>query len=155
MTQIKTTQVQENEVVSVSQIESTNYRQVQKAAFEAYQQAVTPYGRRVWSESRSVAHHRDPDADIIEITTPDVEIATIRVDMKLVRLRQLRFPFRLVQQFLTLVTGIVAKYFYDLANLSSDHAGRGALFWVFCGLILLIVGILILNYYEGKAEILR
>jgi hypothetical protein len=164
MTQSESTQVQEeartvlqtpNEVIPVSQIEIASYQQFQQAAFKVYQQAVTTYGRRVWSEARSVAHHRDPDADIIEITTPDVERAAIRVEMKLARLRQLRFPFRLVQQFLTLVTGIVAKYFYDTANLPQDSPGRGWLFWTFFGLLILIVGILTLNYYESKAEVLR
>jgi hypothetical protein len=54
---------------------------------------------------------------------------------------------------MTLVTGIVAKYFYDLLILPQPE--KGLLPWVFCGFLILIVGILALNYYENKAEILR
>jgi hypothetical protein len=84
------------ETITVTTIERGVYQQFQQAAFQKYQQSVLTYGSRLFREARSVAHQRDPDANIVEITTPDVEAATIRTEMKLARVRQLRFPYRLV-----------------------------------------------------------
>lgn len=144
-----------NTMIPVSEIENVNCQQFQQAAFEVYKQSVTTYGRKVWIESRSIAHDRDPNANSIEITTPDVEKATIRVEMKLARLRQLRFPFRLIQQFLTLAFGVIAKLFYDVANLPTGASGKNSMFILLFSLIVLFVGILTLNYFESKAEVLR
>ena len=82
----------------IAEIEEAVYRQFQSAAFQRYKQSVFVYASKVWQEAREVALQRDSNVNVIEITTPDVEIATIRTEMKLVRLRQLRFPFRLAWQ---------------------------------------------------------
>jgi len=92
---------------------------------------------------------------VIEITTPDIEAATVRIEMKLARLRQLRFPFRLVQQLATLMTGIVFKTLFDLANLAQGSPERDWLPWVGGGFLACVAGILILNYFETRAELLR
>jgi hypothetical protein len=143
------------EMITVSQIETRDYQQFQEAAFERYKQTVITYGQRVWREARSVAHQRDPDADVIEITTPDVEAATIRIEMKLARLRQLRFPFRIVQQLLTLGTGILAKVLFDLANLAQGSPGKDWLPYVLVSLLIFILGISAVGWFESRAELLR
>lgn len=141
--------------VVVTEIETNVHQQFQQAAFQRYQQSVLTYGSRLWREARNVAHQRDPDANTIEITTPDVEIASVRVEMRLARLRQLRFPFRLVQQILTLATGIVAKTAFDIANLPQGHIAKANLPWASCGFLACIAIILAVNYFEYRAELLR
>jgi hypothetical protein len=116
----------------VAEIELSIYSQFQAAAFQRYKDSVFAYSTKVWREARSVALQRDPDATVIEITKPDVEIATVRTEMKLMRLRQLRFPFRLIQQFVTLVTGIIAKVAYDSAHVQTGEPGKDFLFLVYC-----------------------
>jgi hypothetical protein len=74
-------------MITVTEIEKNVYQQFQQAAFQKYQQSVLTYGSRLWREARSVAHQRDPDANVVEITTLDVEAATVRIEMKLARLR--------------------------------------------------------------------
>lgn len=142
-------------LIVVSEIEPMVYKQFQEAAFNHYKEAVITYGRRVWTEARSIAHQRDPDANIIEITTPDVEAAAFRVDMKLARLRQLRFPFSLVKQILMLITGIVAKYFFDIANLPQGNSRKAWLPWSEIGFLACIMVIIVLFYFETRAELLR
>jgi hypothetical protein len=138
----------------VAEIEEAVYRQFQSAAFQRYKQSVFVYASKVWQEAREVALQRDSNVNVIEITTPDVEIATIRTEMTLVRLRQLRFPFRLVQQFVTLVTGIIAKLAYDSAHVQTGEPSKDFLFWciifLFC-----IASTLTLNYFEMRSELLR
>jgi hypothetical protein len=140
--------------IVVAEIEEAVYRQFQAAAFQKYKQSVYIYASKVWQEARDVALQRDRNVNVIEITTPDVEIATIRTEMKLVRLRQLRFPFRLVQQFVTLVTGIIAKLAYDSAHVQTGDPGKDFLFW--CIIFLFCIAItLTLNYFEMRSELLR
>ena len=140
--------------IVVAEIEEAVYRQFQETAFQRYKQSVFIYASKVWQEARDVALQRDRNVNVIEITTPDVEIATIRTEMKLVRLRQLRFPFRLVQQFVTLVTGIIAKLAYDSAHLQTGDPGKDFLFW--CIIFLFCIAItLTLNYFEMRSELLR
>jgi hypothetical protein len=140
--------------IIVTEIEEAVYRQFQETAFQRYKQSVFIYASKVWQEARDVALQRDRNVNVIEITTPDVEIATIRTEMKLVRLRQLRFPFRLVQQFVTLVTGIIAKLAYDSAHLQTGDPGKDFLFW--CIIFLFCIAItLTLNYFEMRSELLR
>jgi hypothetical protein len=140
--------------IVVAEIEEAVYKQFQETAFERYKQSVFIYASKVWQEARDVALQRDRNVNVIEITTPDVEIATIRTEMKLVRLRQLRFPFRLVQQFVTLVTGIIAKLADDSAHVQTGDPGKDFLFWciifLFC-----IATTLTLNYFEMRSELLR
>jgi hypothetical protein len=140
--------------IIVAEIEESVYKQFQEAAFQRYKQSIFVYASKVWQEARDVALQRDRNVNVIEITTPDVEIATIRTEMKLVRLRQLRFPFRLVQQFVTLVTGIIAKLAYDSAHVQTGEPGTDFLFWciifLFC-----IATTLTLNYFELRSELLR
>jgi hypothetical protein len=143
-----------NTNIIVAEIEEAVYRQFQAAAFQKYKQSVYIYASKVWQEARDVALQRDRNVNVIEITTPDVEIATIRTEMKLVRLRQLRFPFRLVQQFVTLVTGIIAKLAYDSAHVQTGQPGKDFLFW--CIIFLFCIAItLTLNYFEMRSELLR
>ena len=154
MTQAESSQDDINTNRVVAEIEETVYKQFQEAAFQRYKDSVFVYSTKVWREARSVALQRDPDASVIEISTSDVEIATVRTEIKLVRLRQLRFPFRLVQQFVTLVTGIIAKLAYDSAHVQTGDPGKDFLFWciifLFC-----IATTLTLNYFEMKSELLR
>jgi hypothetical protein len=140
--------------IVVAEIEEAVYKQFQEEAFQRYKQSVLVYSSKVWQEARDVALQRDRNVNIIEITTPDVEIATVRTEMKLVRLRQLRFPFRLIQQFVTLVTGIIAKLTYDSAHVQTGEPGKDFLFW---GIIFLfcVAGTLTLNYFEMRSELLR
>jgi hypothetical protein len=143
-----------NTNIVVAEIEEAVYRQFQETAFQRYKQSVYIYASKVWQEARDVALQRDRNVNVIEITTPDVEIATIRTEMKLVRLRQLRFPFRLVQQFVTLVTGIIAKLAYDSAHVQTGDPGKDFLFW--CIIFLFCIAItLTLNYFEMRSELLR
>jgi hypothetical protein len=154
MTQSESSKENTNTSRVIAEIEETVYKQFQSAAFEKYKESVLVYSSKVWREARSVALQRDPDASAIEITTPDVEIATVRTEMKLIRLRQLRFPFRLVQQFVTLVTGIIAKLTYDSAHVQTGEPGKDFLFW--CVMFLLcIAATLTLNYFEMRSELLR
>ncbi len=146
---------QTNETITVASIEDTIYQLFQRAAFQKYKQSVINYGSYLWREARSVAHQRDPDATVIEITTPDVEAATVRVDMKLSRLRRLRFPYRLVQLFVTLATGVVSKIFFDLTSRSQGSPGTNFLPWVGAILLFLVLVIVVLNYFEMRAEVLR
>jgi hypothetical protein len=142
-----------NKMVIV-EIEETVCNQFQEAAFQRYKDSVLDYGTKVWREARSVALQRDPNVNTIEITTPDVEIATVRTEMKLVRLRQLRFPFRLVQQFVTLVTGIIAKLTYDSAHIQTGTPGKDFLLWSITFLFCISIT-LSLNYFEMRSELLR
>jgi hypothetical protein len=152
MTQSESSKDNTNRVIA--EIEETVYRQFQEAAFQKYKESVLVYSSKVWREARSVALQRDPDVSEIEITTPDVEIATVRTEMKLIRLRQLRFPFRLVQQFVTLVTGIIAKLTYDAAHVQTGEPGQDFLFW--CVMFLFCISAtLTLNYFEMRSELLR
>ncbi|WP_310485802.1 hypothetical protein [Chamaesiphon sp. VAR_48_metabat_403] len=152
MTQSESSKDDTNRIVF--EIEEAVYKQFQEAAFQKYKESVLVYGSKVWREARSVALQRDPDVSAIEITTPDVEIATVRTEMKLIRLRQLRFPFRLVQQFVTLVTGIIAKLTYDSAHVQTGEPGKDFLFW--CVMFLFCIATtLTLNYFEMRSELLR
>jgi hypothetical protein len=109
----------------------------------------------LFREARSVAHQRNPDADEIEITTPDVEVATVRVEMKLARLRQLRFPFRLVQSGVSLIAGYLFKVTIDLVNLPQDNPHRSWLPWVGIGFLACLFGMIVIYHFESKAELLR
>jgi hypothetical protein len=152
MTQTQSSRDDTNRIVF--EIEEAVHKQFQEAAFQKYKESVLVYGSKVWREARSVALQRDPDVSAIEITTPDVVIATVRTEMKLIRLRQLRFPFRLVQQFVTLVTGIFGKLAYDSAHVQTSEPGKDFLFWC----VMFLVGIaatLTLNYFETRSELLR
>jgi hypothetical protein len=154
MTQSESSKDNTNTNRVIAEIEETVYRQFQEAAFQKYKESVLLYSSKVWREARSVALQRDPDVSEIEITTPDVEIATVRTEMKLIRLRQLRFPFRLVQQFVTLVTGIIAKLTYDAAHVQTGEPGKDFLFW--CVMFLFCISAtLTLNYFEMRSELLR
>ncbi len=152
--QSELSQDESNTNIVIAEIEDAVYRQFQETAFQRYKQSVFIYASKVWQEARDVALQRDRNVNVIEITTPDVEIATIRTEMKLVRLRQLRFPFRLVQQFVTLVTGIIAKLAYDSAHVQTGELGKDFLFW--CIIFLFCITItLTLNYFEMRSELLR
>jgi hypothetical protein len=154
MTQSESSKNDANTNRIVAEIEEAVYKQFQSAAFEKYKESVLGYSSKVWREARSVALQRDPDVSEIEITTPDVEIATVRTEMKLIRLRQLRFPFRLVQQLVTLVTGIIAKLTYDSAHVQIGQPGKDFLFW--CVMFLFCISAtLTLNYFEMRSELLR
>lgn len=144
----------EEKYVIVAEIKEVVHKQFDPVAFQRYQQSVLNYGMQLWRESRNAALQRDPDASAIEVTTPDVDAATVRTEMRLARLRQLRFPFRPLNQFVSLVTGIAVKLLYDSANLRSDRPDRDFLLWLVVFLIC-IVTILILNYFETRAELLR
>ena len=155
MTKMVTDDSSESPTTTVTTIEKEAFNQFQDAAFEKYRQAVLNYGLRVFREARGAAYQRDPDANQTEITTPDVEAAAIRTEMKLVRLRQLRFPFRLLQQLITLITGIVAKLTFDSANFRTGQPVDES----FLLLSIVLLGcfglVLILNHFEMKAEMLR
>ena len=154
MVELESSQGDINTNIVIAEIEEAVYKQFQEAAFQKYKESVFVYGSKVWQEARDVALQRDRNVNIIEITTPDVEIATIRTEMKLVRLRQLRFPFRLVQQFVTLVTGIIAKLAYDSAHVQTGQPGKDFLLW--CIIFLFCIAItLTLNYFEMRSELLR
>ena len=154
MVEPESSQGDTNTNIVVAEIEESVYKQFQEAAFQRYKQSVLVYSSKVWQEARDVSLQRDRNVNIIEITTPDVEIATVRTEMKLVRLRQLRFPFRLIQQFVTLVTGIIAKLAYDSAHVQTGNPGKDFLFW--CIIFLLcIAATFTLNYFEMRSELLR
>ena len=103
-----------SEMITVTTIEKSVYEQFQQAAFQHYQQSVLTYGARLFREARSVAHQRDPNVNVVEITTPDVEMAAVRTEMRLAMVRRLRFPFRLVQLGVSIATGFLAKLSFDL-----------------------------------------
>ena len=125
------------------------------AAFDKYRQSVLKYGNRLWSEARSVAHQRNPDANVIEITTPDVEAATVRTEMKLTKLRQVRFPFRLVLQLLTIIEGFLLKAAYDLGNLATGSPAKSSFFGVSLAAVTVLILIFVVNYFDWRAEALR
>jgi biopolymer transport protein ExbD len=59
-----------------------------------------------------------------------------------------------VQQFVTLVTGIIAKLAYDSAHVQTGDPGKDFLFW--CIIFLFCIAItLTLNYFEMRSELLR
>jgi hypothetical protein len=151
----ETRHLRPGETITVTTIERGVYQQFQQAAFERYKQSVLTYGRRLFGEARSVAHQRDPDANVIEITTPDVEAATVRTEMKLARVRQLRFPYRLVQLGLSAAAGFLAKLSFDLGNLPQGSPGKDLFLWVFIGCIACFIGIVVLYHFETRAELLR
>jgi len=143
------------DMIIVTEIEQSVCQQFQQAAFQKYQQSVLIYGRRLFGEARSVAHQRDPDANVIEITTPDVEAATVRTEMKLARVRQLRFPYRLVQLGFSIAVGYLVKLSFDYGNLPQGSPGKDWFPWVFIGCIACFLLILVFYYYETRAELLR
>jgi hypothetical protein len=142
-------------MITVTEIEENRCQQFQKAAFQKYQQSVLTYGRRLFGEARSVTHQRDPDANVIEITTPDVEAATVRTEMKLARARQLRFPYRLVQLGFSTAAGFLIKLSCDFGTLPPDSPGKDLFPWVFVGCTACFIGIITLYHYETRAELLR
>lgn len=154
MIQSKLVQEDDHNTVVVTRIEKSNYEQFQSAAFQKYQQSVLSYGSKLWIEARSASLQRDPDANSIEITTPDVVAATIRTEMKLVRLRQLRFPYKIVQQFISLFIGIFFKQTIDSANLQTGSPKEDFFLWCIA-FLLCIVAFLTINHYEMRAELLR
>jgi hypothetical protein len=75
--------------------------------------------------------------------------------MKLVRLRQLRVPYRLLQQLTSLATGLIGKAVFDLANLPPGNPTK---YWLPSGaflFLLCICGTLVLIHFENRAELLR
>jgi hypothetical protein len=148
-------QLRPGETITVTTIERSVYQQFQQAAFQKYQQSVLTYGSRLFREARSVAHQRDPDANVVEITTPDVEAATVRTEMKLARLRQLRFPYRLIQFVLSTAAGYLIKLSFDLGNLPQGSPGKDFFLWVFIGCIACFIGIVVLYHFETRAELSR
>jgi hypothetical protein len=81
---------------------------------------------------------------------PDVEAATIRTEMKLARLRQLRFPYRYIQQLISLAIGILIKLTFEAASKAEGN------FSVLFTSVLFLFGVIItLNYLEMRAELLR
>jgi hypothetical protein len=136
--------------IVVASIEPDVCKQFQEAAFQKYKQAVLNYGSKLWIEARGASLQRDPNANLIEITSPDVEAATIRTEMKLARLRQLRFPYRYIQQITSLAIGILIKLTFEAAG---KPEGNFPLLFTF---VLFLFGVIItLNYSEMREELLR
>jgi hypothetical protein len=143
------------EIISVTTIERSVYNQFQQAAFHRYKQSILTYGRRLFREARIVAHQRDPNVDVVEITTPDVEVAIVRTEMSRAMRRLFRFPFRLIQLVVSIWIGILAKLSYDLAMLPKDGPGKEWFLWIFFALMICFLGIVILYHFETRAELLR
>jgi hypothetical protein len=152
---VKTLIVSIDSFVEVSKIEQSVCEQFQKAAFQKYKEAVVTYGSKLWREARSAAHQRNPDADAIEVTTPDVEAAIVRLDMKLSRLRQIKFPFRTTQQVLTLITGFIFKMLVDAAMAPQTDPRRASLPSLLIGFPACILCYVILITLESRAEAQR
>src|SRR5687768_5039108 len=99
--------------VVVSSLAPDEASHFEPTALEEYRKRVLAYGIEVFADARQISLDRSPKQKNIRISKADVNLAAFRVEHRLARLRQIRFPFKGISTIVSWGVGFLLKWAID------------------------------------------